>query len=189
MATAAVSFVKITNDSDSGISSANSYTHAIDFGVNNADTTINGVTFNKYTTGANGTLNFSAAYSAGSALDMFQNNNHGVTGQLANLMQDMIFNNGNTVDSTATWTLSGLTAGMTYETRIYTRTWASSAAERDATIVFDHDGAGAVSVSAGRINQDNATESPVGLGNFNDAYYISYTYTALADEDLVITAT
>ncbi|MCK4291923.1 MAG: hypothetical protein KAY65_01900 [Planctomycetes bacterium] len=101
-------------------------------------------------------------------------------------MTDMYYNGNNVAGGTTTWTLSGLTAGMTYDTRIYTRQWGASDS-RLATFVFDPDGGGAISDSTAVINQDDATS--VGFTNANDAYYINYQFKAVAGEDLVITAT
>lgn len=187
-ACAAITYVNITGDADSGISSSNTYTHALDFG-NSDVATVNGVSFVGYLTGSNGSNNFSASVSSGSIVDSFPNANHNVTGDLADLLTDMYFNNGGAAGGTATWTLSGLTAGQAYDARIYVRTYGDSAGNRDATLVFDHDGAGGSSLSTGTINEDDATGSTPGFSNFNDAYYINYRFTAVAGEDLVITAT
>ena len=186
-----ISYVQITNDADSGISTANTYTHTLDFG-NSAFpiATINGVAFNGYNVGANGTLDFSMGVEpSGVIKDTFANANHNVTGSLANLMTDMYFVDANGNGGESTWTLSGLTAGVTYDTRIYARTYGNVAGTRNVTIVFDPDGAGGVSDSTGSINEDNATGTPPGFANFNDAYYINYRFTAVAGQDLVITAT
>ena len=105
-------------------------------------------------------------------------------------MTDMYYNGGNSAGGTTTWTLDGsaFTPGETYDTRIYTRSWGSSATggTRNVSFVFDHDGAGPLSTSTGTISEDNATS--VGFG-VNDAYYINYRFTAVAGEDLVITGT
>ena len=102
------------------------------------------------------------------------------------LLTDMYFNSGTAPGGTTTWTLSGLTAGQTYQTRIYTRQWGATDS-RNATFVFDPDGDGPISDCTGRVSQDNATS--VGFANDNDAYYINYQFTAVEGEDLVITLT
>ena len=78
-----VSYTKVTNDADSGIDSANTYTHAIDFEASGSGATINGVAF----TSANGsTANFTRTSANGT------DNNHNGTGvvstsgNFANLM-------------------------------------------------------------------------------------------------------
>jgi len=184
-----LSYVGITNDFNSGISAANSYTHKLDFGTGTPGALINTVQFDAYNAAADGTLNFNRTVSSGTENDNPGNGNHNVSGSLVNLMTDMIYNGNNSPGGTTTWTLSGLTAGVNYDTRIYTRAWGASAGTRNSTIVFDPDGVGAISDSTGVISEDNATGTPPGLTNFNDAYYINYRFTAVASEDLVITAT
>jgi len=181
-----ISYVQITNDADSGISADITYTHKLDFGTGSPGALINGVQFDAYNNAANGTLNFNRAASSGSLSEHGGNGNHNVTGSLAVLMTDMYYNGNNAAGGTTTWTLSGLTAGMTYDTRIYTRQWGAGGT-RFATFVFDPDGAGAVSDSTAVINQDDATS--VGFTYGNDAYYINYQFKAVAGEDLVITLT
>lgn len=180
-----ISYVKITGDADCGISADNTYTHTLDFGTGTPGALINGVQFDAYNAAANGTLNFNREVSSGLLSEHGGNGNHNVSGSLVNLLTDMYYNGDNAVNGTTTWTLSGLTAGQTYRTRIYTRQWGPS--ERLATFVFDPDGAGPISDSTVKINQDGATS--VGFSNDNDAYYINYQFTAVAGEDLVITVT
>ncbi|MES2470449.1 MAG: PEP-CTERM sorting domain-containing protein [Verrucomicrobiota bacterium] len=183
---AAINYVQITGDADSGIASSNTYTHALDFGTGSPGALINGVQFSAYPNSANGTLNFLRTVSSGSENDNPGNGGHNVTGDLANLMTDMIYNGNNAVGGTTLWTLSGLTAGVTYDARIYTRQWASPS-DRSSTLVFDPDGAGAISESTSLINEDDALT--VGMPAANTAYYINYRFTAVAGQNLVITAT
>jgi hypothetical protein len=181
-----ISYVKITGDADCGISADNTYTHKLDFGTGTPGAFINGVQFDAYNSAANGTLNFYRQVSSGLLSDHAGNGNHNVSGHLVDLLTDMYYNGNNAVGGTTTWTLSGLTGGQTYQTRIYTRQWGPDE-NRQVTFVFDPDGAGPVADSTGKISQDNATS--VGFPNGNDAYYINYQFTAVAGEDLVITAT
>ncbi|MHC4519501.1 MAG: discoidin domain-containing protein, partial [Planctomycetota bacterium] len=181
-----LSYVKITGDADCGISVENTYTHKLDFGTGSPGTLINGVQFDAYNNAANGTLNFSREVATGLLSDHAGNAGHNVSGSLVDLLTDMYYNGNNAVDGATTWTLSGLTAGYTYHTRIYTRQWGAGN-NRTATFVFDPDGAGPISDSTGPINQDDATS--VGFSNDNDAYYINYEFTAVAGEDLLITLT
>jgi hypothetical protein len=181
-----ISYVQITNDADSGISAGKTYTHKLDFGTGSPGALINGVQFDAYNNAANGTLNFNREVFTGLLSDHAGNGNHNVSGSLVALMTDMYYNGDNAVGGSTTWTLSGLTAGQTYSTRIYTRQWGANN-DRTATIVFDPDGAGPISDSTGPINQDDATSA--GFTNGNDAYYINYQFTAVAGEDLVITLT
>jgi hypothetical protein len=183
-----ISYVQITNDADCGISTDNTYTHKLDFGTGSPGALINGVQFDAYNNAANGTLNFNREVFSGGLSDHAGNGNHNVSGSLVALMTDMYYNGDNAVGGSTTWTLSGLTAGQTYSTRIYSRQWGAGN-DRTATIVFDPDGAGPISDSTGPINQDDASASPPGFTNGNDAYYVNYQFTAVAGQDLVITAT
>ena len=182
-----ISYVQITNDADSGISTGKTYTHKLDFGTGSPGALINGVQFDAYNVAANGTLNFMHEVFSGT-LNETGNAGHNVSGGLVDLLTDMYYNGDNAAGGTRTWTLSGLTAGQTYSTRIYSRQWGAGN-DRTATIVFDPDGAGPISDSTGPINQDDASASPPGFTNGNDAYYINYQFTAVAGEDLVITLT
>jgi Concanavalin A-like lectin/glucanases superfamily/F5/8 type C domain len=181
-----ISYVQITGDADCGISVENAYTHTLDFGTGSPGALINGVQFDAYNAAANGTLNFNREVATGLLSEHAGNAAHNVSGSLADLLTDMYYNGDNAVDGVTTWTLSGLTAGYTYHTRIYTRQWGAGGT-RHVTFVFDPDGAGPVSDSTEMINQDDATS--VGFTNGNDAYYINYEFTAVAGEDLVITLT
>ena len=183
---AAINYVQITGDADSGIVSSNTYTHALDFGTGTPGALINGVQFAAYNNGADGTLNFTRTVSSGTENDNAGNAGHNVTGNLANLLTDMIFNGGNAPGGTTVWTLSGLTAGVSYDARIYTRQWASPN-DRSATLVFDPDGPGAIAESTSLINEDDALT--VGMPAANTAYYINYRFTAVAGQNLVITGT
>ncbi|MDP6525987.1 MAG: Ig-like domain-containing protein [Kiritimatiellia bacterium] len=176
----------ITGDADSDISSNKTYTHALDFGTGTPGALINGVQFNAYNNAANGTLSFNRTISSGGLSDHGGNGNHNVSGSLVNLLTDMYYNGNNAAAGTTTWTLSGLTAGTVYDTRIYVRQWAVNS-DRLVTLVFDPDGPGGVSDSTGLISEDDATS--VGMAAGNDAYYISYIFTAVAGQDLEITAT
>ncbi|MHC4519040.1 MAG: hypothetical protein ACYTAS_10655 [Planctomycetota bacterium] len=181
-----ISYVRITGDADCGISADNTYTHKLDFGTGSPGALINGVQFDAYNATANGTLNFSREAATGLLSDHGGNANHNVSGDLVDLLTDMYYNGNNAVDGTTAWTLSGLTAGQSYRTRIYTRQWGASDS-RLAIFVFDPDGEGPVSDATEKINQDDATS--VGFTSANDAYYIDYEFTAVAGEDLVITLT
>ena len=183
-----ISYVHITNDADCGISADKIYTHKLDFGTGSPGALINGVQFDAYNNAANGTLNFNREVFTGGLSDHAGNGNHNVSGSLVDLMTDMYYNGDNAVGGSTTWTLSGLTAGHTYSTRIYSRQWGAGN-DRTATIVFDPDGAGPISDSTGPINQDDASASPPGFTNGNDAYYINYQFTAVAGQDMVVTAT
>lgn len=181
-----ISFVQITGDADCGISTENTYTHTLDFGTGSPGATVNGVQFDAYNAGANGTLNFNRTAASGTLNDHAGNAGHNVTGGLADLLTDMYFNGDNAVGGTTTWTLSGLTPGQAYSVRIYTRQWGAGGT-RVVSFVFDPDGAGPISDSTDKINEDDATT--VGMPSANTAYYINYEFVAVTGEDLAITLT
>lgn len=179
-----IAFVKITGDADCGVLASKTYTHKLDFGTGTPGALINGVQFDAYNKATNSFFNFSCGVSSGTGDDHGGNTPSGVSGALVTLLSDMYYNNGNASGGTTTWTLSGLTPGMNYDTRIYVRQW-GAVDPRVATLTFDPDGAGPLSDSVGPINEDNATT--VGMAVANDAYYISYRFTAVAGANLVIT--
>jgi hypothetical protein len=158
----------------------------LDFGTGTPGALINGVQFDAYNAAANGTLNFNREATSGALSDHAGNAAHNVTGRLADLLTDMYYNGSTVPGGTTTWTLSGLTAGQTYRTRIYTRQWGATDS-RNVTFVFDPDGAGPIADSSGRVSQDNAKS--VGFEFDNEAYYIDYRFTAVAGADLVISVT
>ena len=181
MASATITYVRVTDDADSGISSSNTYTHAIDFNQSAGGApTINGVVF---TAATGNTTGFTRIVANGSI------NNHNGTGvvstsgNLANLMQGFLYNSGPATDGSGlqTYTLTGLTMGTTYDLRLYNHAW-TAAGNRPNELVFDVGGA---ADSTGFINTDRATT--VGLPGDNDSYYINYRYTA-ASTSLVFTA-
>ena len=174
-----ISYTKVTNDADSGISSDNTYTHALDFQRRGTGASINGVDFTSWS----GTGGNFEAIASGDNRPVFSNDGSGVittTGNLSDLMQGMVFYAVNTL-STLTYTLSGLTEGETYDLRIYTHAWAEDYT-REVTLTFDVGGA---NVSPGLIDEDDATS--VGMANWDDSYYINYRYTA-SSETLVFSA-
>ena len=182
-----ISYIKVTNDADSGIYATDSYTHALDFDTSTTGVTINGVPFAGYKNSNNGTLNFSRTAANGT---LNEHNGTGIvstSGSVANLMQGFFYNGSPATDGTGlqTYTISGLAAGPTYDARLYSHQWANPPG-RPNTLVFDPDGAGAISDSTGVIDQDVATT--VGMPNATDSYFINYRYTAVAGQDLVITA-
>ena len=185
---AAITVVPISNDTDCDISSGKEYTHTLDFGNLTPGALINDVQFSAYNDAANGSLNFSYAVSSGNPLAYSAggNNPPNITGNLFDLMKDMYINQTSAAGGTTTWTLSGLEAGILYDTRIYVRQWGVTSG-RIATMVFDPDGAGPISDSTGVISEDEATS--VGMSTDASAYYISYAFRAVAGEDLVITVT
>jgi len=178
MTAATVSFFGITDDASSQISSAKTYTHAIDFGTNPATApvaTINGVVF----TGRNGAGAFtgpggSATINTGSANPPSGHGGGGatnVTGAIHNLLDDFNYNAPNTVIQ-----VSGLTIGQTYDLRLYHRQWGATD-DRRQQFGFDANGVGGSEISF-VLNPDNATANPPGLDVANRAHAVSFVYQA-----------
>lgn len=186
---AVITAQKITNNADSGISSANTYTHKIDF-ASSAPTTatvVNGVTFDFFGATSDGTLNL--AYNGGG--DLANNgsvsSSYTISETVVGLFQGFLHQNGSNagLGKTQTMSLSGLTVGVQYDLRIYAGRW-STGVDRSSTFTFDPDGPGAISDTTVSINEDNPTALGLVAG---DAYYINYRYTAVAGQNLVITTT
>jgi len=181
---ATISYLALNTDADTGISTANqsTYTHLLDFGSNTV-ATINGVTFTKAGTSGAG---FTYAVNSGGAAVHAGNTNTGVlnpttTGAGLNaLLTDMIYDGNNTVGGTETLTLTGLTAGQQYDTRVYARQWGVSS--RIVNVTFNGDG---TNLSTGNINEDDATQTPAGFATATQPYAISYKFTATGSSETV----
>ncbi|HNX36368.1 MAG TPA: autotransporter-associated beta strand repeat-containing protein [Kiritimatiellia bacterium] len=130
-----VTTAPLTDDASSGISSAKTYTHALDFG-DQPVATVNGVAFTQVTA-ASGTL--SGTSYGWSGLPTSKHNNFGdwtntvpasATGLRA-LLKDMLY------DSRATTVkLTGLVPGAVYELRLYTRSWDGLASTTERTVLY-----------------------------------------------------
>lgn len=166
----------LTDDASSGISSFNTYTHAVSGG---SAATVNGVSFllvNSGTTPANFTWT-----SAGGKGEVVNNNNTwvpangGVTGAgLQSLLGSLTYAPlGSNSGSSQTFTLSGLVVGTIYDTRLYIRSWDTGGSGRpiDLTAI---NGAENNSFS---ILEDRPGDV-LGTGNVDQAYYINYRFTS-----------
>lgn len=154
------------SDADCGINSTNVYTHAIDAG-NDAPSTVNGVSF--------------TGYMPGMSLENFSYGNGSVASssdaplliapdqQVYEPMYRFIYGHADLVGR-----LSGLTPGLTYEARVYLRSYSSM--NRLVNIAFDEDGAGPLGLSTGSFNEDDARTR--GFQNKDQPYWIGYRYTA-----------
>jgi hypothetical protein len=117
----------------------------------------------------------------------------GATGStgLNALLQDMIYDGNNSPGGTATLTLTGLATNTNYETRLYVRSFGSdtgitAANTRTSTISFNGDG---TPVSAGTINEDDASTVPGAGFASSQVYAISYDFNSGASTTESITFT
>jgi hypothetical protein len=169
----------MSSELDSQISTSKVYTHTLDPGTAGL-ANINGVAFTRITKDtASYPLNFYYQPSEPTRDDHVGNDNHNVSGELVNLFRDMIYDGGNPAGGTATVTLSGLLPGYDYDARIYTRRWGGN--NRQATISFDTDGLPGAEDSV-YIHEDDATQTPPGFADPNQAYALSYQFTAQTDQ-------
>ncbi len=171
----------IYDDASSGLNSAKTYTHAIDFGDNSSAplANVNGVQFapgrtNNFfirTPGTSGTVGTGSTNIPNSHPGNGINGNATPTGNVRNLLDDFIYNAPSTVIK-----LTGLTVGQTYDFRLYGRIWGG-----DRTQQFGFD------VNGIRTPEDTVTLNPDSPASYvpgapvpaDGSHVISYTYTAL----------
>ena len=180
-----ISYTKITNDADSGISSANTYTHAVDFQRSGTGAAVvNGVQFDAYTKSGNPGLAL-AVTAFGSLGDLDGGGTVTTTGGVSALMEGFVFNNGFSSSATGedmVATLSGLEEGQQYELRIYTHRWTGGT--RNVSVTFDPDGGGPIADATPTLNQEDARTALGPAAAVDDSYYISYTYQATSTQNL-----
>jgi len=176
---ATLSYIPITSDADSGIDASKTYTHAIDCGQGSPAPNVNGVQFTRAVISSL-PPNFSIYTTSGSQNDHPGNSNFSVTGNIAEVFRDMIYNGNNSPGGIARYTLSGLIPGVEYDARIYTRQWGSGGT-RTSDIAMITDG-GSLGVANATINQDDASAVPPGFADPAQAYAISTRYRPLGTE-------
>jgi len=165
-----VSFTQVTNDADSGIDSADTYTHAIDFG-NGTVATVNGVPFvNAFGTAAGGIPNTGTRTYGGPQTG---NAPPAVSGNVAEVFQDFRYNG----PDGAYVELTGLTPGQRYEFRLYDRAWDYNVVVRPVTLSFDVDSDSTVEFTAPTYDTNRPDDAPVSLSG-NVSWVTSYTYVA-----------
>jgi len=172
-----------TDDASTGISSANTYTHAISGG---SAQTVNGVDFELLNPT---TIPENLAWDAGGlALSVIAGPNNGdwvpadggVTGPgIQSLLGGFTYSsNGAANPATQTFSLLGLTVGQQYDTRLYVRLWDTDGSGRPLDITFTH---GAESDATGTVPEDRPSQI-LGGGSDQQAYYVSYAFTAQATQ-------
>src|SRR6266487_1022905 len=167
------------SDANSGISTANQYTSAVDGGnTGGPDRAINGITL--YALSANGQTS-TADNCTVTALAGTLANGGGSTasiqadGTLKDILASMTFNNdaGDNSQQEIVLDPSSLEPGATYDLRVYIGN--SSGQNRQVNLAFAGDGQ--APVETGFFNEDDATTSRGGFTDPNQAYYINYRYT------------
>src|SRR6266550_2203037 len=167
------------SDANSGISTANQYTSAVDGGnTGGPERVINGITL--YALSANGQTS-TADNCTVTALAGTLANGGGSTasiqadGTLKDVLASMTFNNDASDNSQQEIVLdpSSLEPGATYDLRVYIGN--SSGQNRQVNLAFVGDGQ--APVETGFFNEDDATSSRGGFTDPNQAYYINYRYT------------
>ncbi|HEX2748167.1 MAG TPA: hypothetical protein VHM91_09240, partial [Verrucomicrobiales bacterium] len=176
----------VTDEISTGISAAETYTHKISGG---GAVTINSVALDVLDT-LNTPVNFNWDGFAGgkNIIAPINNNtwipaNGNVTGANLTFFGGFTYSgNGPSPGGTQKFTLSGLTAGQTYDLRIFIRKW-DNGTVRPSALKFTN----GAQVTDFFILEDRPG-TMLGNGNDDSAYYISYTYTAAGDT-LVMDAT
>lgn len=177
-----ISYAPITGDADSGISTDNTYTHAIDFGNQPAGggvATVNGVIFANGSAGSFPAIGGSSQ-TVGTGSSTIPNNHSGnngadaylTAGGMRELVYDMIYN-----DGTAVIELTGLTSGRMYKFRLYHREWGGGSRSQD--IGFDTDGVGTDITGAedtAVFYEDDATQPDPSLDIIQRVYAFTYEY-------------
>src|SRR5262245_22163603 len=167
------------SDANSGISSANQYTSAVDGGNTlGTDRVVNGI--NLYALSANGQTS-TADNCTVTALAGTLTNAGGSTasiqadGTLKEVLPSMTFNKDASDNSEQEIVLdpSSLEAGATYDLRVYISK--ASGQNRQVNLAFVGDGQ--TPVETGFFNEDDATTSAGGFTDPSQAYYINYRYT------------
>lgn len=159
--------VYFTTNAGSDVSASKTYPHLLDFIADGSAATVNAVAFTAAgnsgpdwsLTGATSSI---AEASGAASAPSFPDAPDGAA--MNQLYRDFHYNG-----NPAVLTLTGLTAGVTYETRFYNRAWGVGA-NRTQTVTFDEDGAGPAS-NVTVFNQD-ASGTP---------NYIAYRFTAVPD--------
>ena len=160
--------VTFTNDAGTGVSTAKTYTHLLDFGTRTNVAVINGVPFTKVasqngSTNGYGWANFPPLSHGGGVPSATYCVPDG-TGAY-DLLYDMDY--GWSWPGAATMQLTGLTPGKRYEVHLFNRTWGWGGS-RTQTLTFDPDGAGPIT--------ESITFNPDQLY----ANYVAYRYTPVS---------
>jgi len=167
----------LTDDASTGISTSETYTHAISGGQ---AVTVNGVSFDLLDSGTT-PANFTWNTNSWNKSQVTNNNNDwvpatgGVTGTgILALLNDFTYSGtGAGVGAYQTFTLSGLTGGQQYDARLYIRLWDTAGSGRDIDLTFTN----GTEIDSLTFEEDRPQNPPINLALHN-AYYINYRFTA-----------
>lgn len=185
-----VTITRITDDASSEISSTRVYTHTVSGG---STATVGGVIFDTLDA-TNSVPNFdwtvdgdgrNTAVTNGGQWDTVAG---GVTGtEIIELLTGFGFSNtANTPGERQTYTLSGLTPGTSYDLRLYTRQWRDEDSGRPIDLTFINGTEEVTPYCSLLMDRPGFVLNDPSL-NHDQAYFMSYTYTAQEDS-LVIEA-
>jgi hypothetical protein len=174
----------LTDDASTLINPSNVYTHTISGG---SAATVNGVSFSAMTSAVTPAgISWSSPTKAeiGSNLGQWAPATGGVTGAgLISLLSGFTYASGGAAPgSSQTFTLSGLTIGTSYDTRLYIRVWDLGTSGRP--IDFTMTNGAEVDTFSGLEDRPGTV---LGTGDQHDAYFVNYRFTAQGT-DLAITA-
>ena len=171
-----LSTLTFTGDSDSGISSSNTYTHAID--LNGSGETINGVTFVGGGAGTPSGLNYTLGIVSGQS---FTGNTNTLTGSINQLAKDFFYSGASTAGNEALL-LTNLTPSTTYKLVFYSVAFGSAGGRTQsitdsqgltATVIDQNQFAG--SGAGGQLLIDTYTTDATGAGSTQ--YQINFNPT------------
>ncbi len=174
----------IKDDCSSGITDMVEYTHKISGGT---AATVNGVAFDLMTDQLEPA---GMVWTASGGKNIIANNNGdwnpaagGVTGQdMRSLMAGFTYSGGGAEPgSTQNFTLSGLTAGNTYDLRLYIRVWDTEGSGRPIDLSFTN-GADVVVASPDGGAPEDRPSLVLMDGNDHQAYFVNFRYTAQGSE-------
>lgn len=175
----------LTDDASTQISASNSYTHTISGG---SAASVNGVSFAAFTstvTPAGFAWSSPTKAEIGNNLGQWVPAAGGVTGTgLISLLSGFTYSPGGAEPgSSQTFTLSGLSIGSTYDTRLYIRVWDVGTSGRPIDFTMTN---GAEIDTFGGLEDRPGTV--LGTGNQQQAYFVNYRFTAQGTDLLINTA-
>lgn len=184
----------LTTDETSGLSPANTYTHAFSGGY---PSTVNGlelpaltptVAVPNFTWASRTNLDTAATLNpiAAPTLENWMPDNGNVTGSgLRQLLGGFVYSaNADTPRSRQIYTLTNLTPGQPYELRLYNRVWSKGGSGRPVSLTITN----GTQISNAYLLQDRPGVMTT-TANDDTAYYLAFPYTAQGTELVIEAAT